>query len=534
MNCFAPPSRPSTAASICAPTARFTAWAQNRQPAWSFGSAQMNTTTNRRPDTPAWPAIDLPQSGLRIVARHSVAGFPRRSRGPRRFVRWALPAIILQIVFTSNAADMAPQPLWPMYRGNAQRTGQSAFKGPAPMRVKWEVGLKREICASPAVGPDGTIYVGAGAIFHAITPAGQVSWSHDFSASGQTARAKRGNATGDNQAFTSPSPALAPDGTLYQAGGRVNEGCIIAMDSRPQADSRIKWTFKTGREMRASPLVAHGNFFVGDAMVTALDLDGKRKWEGGKSEFLGVTSSPALSLDGKTLYVGGFDGRLHALDAATGKERWTTGPEKKSAIRLPQWDAQGAQLSGFTTAGYIADAPAVGPDGTIYFGSWDGHLYAAAPDGRLRWAMDLKDRVTSAPSVSADGRVLVCTYEGTLCAVRVVAGRPAVEWQAAANARYSSPLISADGKVYVGTLDGKLRAYALANGRLLDELALGNGWIHASPVPGGDGVIYVGSSDGFLRAVESSQASRLTVASVATVPPSRNDPVASAPHPGPL
>ena len=432
-------------------------------------------------------------------------------------MRRALLAVTLLMSAAGNAAEDRSHAIWPMYRGNLQRTGLSPFKGPAPMRVKWEVDLKREICASPAIGPDGTIYVGAGAIFYAVTPAGQSSWSHDFSASGQTTRAKRGSACGDNQAFTSPSPAIAPDGTLYQVGGRNGEGCIMALDSRPKAENRIKWTFKTSREMRASPFVAQGSCFVGDAMVTTLDLAGKRKWMGGKAEFAAVTSSPALSLDGMTLYVGGFDGRLHALDAATGKEKWTARPEKKSAIRLPQWDAQGMQLSGFTTAGYIPEAPAVGPDGTIYFGSWDGHLYAAAPDGRLRWAIDLKDRVTSAPAVSADGRVLVCTYEGALCAVRAVAGRPMLDWWVPANARYSSPLISADGKVYVGTLDGKLRAYALANGRLLGELALGSGWIYASPVPGADGLLYVGGSDGFLRAIEAAPASPASAGRVAAV-----------------
>lgn len=421
--------------------------------------------------------------------------------------------VMILAAASASAADTGPRAIWPMYRGDAQRTGLSSFKGPTLMRVKWEVDLKREICASPAVGPDGTIYVGAGAGFYAITPTGQVLWSHNFAASGQTKPPSRGSATGDNQAFTSPSPAFAPDGTLYQVGGRSGEGCIMALDSRAKAESRVKWTFKTSREMRASLLVVHGDCFAGDTLVMALDTAGKRKWEGGKSDAPPVTSSPALSLNGKTLYVGGFDGRLHALDPATGKEQWAAGPEKRSAIRVPQWDAQGTQLGGFTTGGYIPEAPAVGPDGTIYFGSWDGHLYAALPDGKLRWAMDLKDRVTSAPAVSADGRVLVCTYEGVLCAVRVVAGRPVMDWQVVANARYSSPLISADGKVYVGTLDGKLRAYALVGGRLLDELALGGGWIHASPVPGGNGLLYVGGSDGFLRAIETSLTARTTVAS---------------------
>ncbi len=420
-------------------------------------------------------------------------------------VAWLLAVMVLLTASPLAGADRGRQPIWPMYRGDPQRTGQSPFKGPAPMRVKWKVDLKREICASPAVAADGTLYVGAGAVFYAITPAGQVLWSCDFSDGGYSQAPKRGNATGDCQGFTSPSPALAPDGTIYQACGDARgpkgSGFLMALNSRPDVENRIHWAFKTNIEMRSSPVVVGGTCFVGSRMVLAVDGVGKRKWEGGQCEFSAVTSSPALSRDGTTVYVGGFDGRLHALDAKSGKTRWTAGAETPSSIRLPQRDAQGRQTTGFTTKGHIADSPAVGPDGTIYFGSWDGHLYAATLDGRLRWKMDLKDRVSSAPAVCPDGRVLVSTYEGTLYAVRTKGGRPMMEWQAEANCRYSSPLISSDGKVYVGGLDGKLRAYALASGKLLGELAF-EGWIYASPVSGGDGILYVGASDGYLRAIE--------------------------------
>lgn len=393
-----------------------------------------------------------------------------------------------------------------MARGNAQRTGQSPFHGPGRMRVRWQVDLQREICASPAVAADGTIYVGAGTLFYGIAPDGRVLWTHNFADGRYSMAPKFGNQSGDNQAFTSPCPALAADGTIYQAcargKGSAGDGFVIAMEPAASAERRIRWVYKTGREMRSSPLVAGGTCFVGDAMLLALDASGRRLWEGGKCDFAAVTSSPALSASAQTLYIGGFDGRLHALDARSGAELWAAGPSKPSPLRRPQWDEQGVQTRRFTTGGYVPEAPAVGADGTIWFGSWDGRLYAAAPDGRLLGAVDLEDRVSSPPAVSRDGRVLVCTYEGTLCAVRAVRDGPAVQWRAEANARYSAPLVTVDGKAYVGTLDGKLRAYGLTDGRLLDEIALG-GWIHASPVPGGDGLLYVGASDGFLRAIDS-------------------------------
>jgi len=405
------------------------------------------------------------------------------------------------------AASEGPRAIWPMYRGGPQRTGQSAFKGPAPMRVKWEVDLKCAICASPAIGPDGTIYVGAGTVFYAISPAGQILWSHSFAESGHTRPGSRGGATGDTPAFTSPCPALGPDGTLYQVCGRgpyPEQSYVIALDSRPKAESRVKWALKTGDELRASPLLVDRSCFTASCdqwRILSLDGDGKRKWPAAAAAPYGATSSPALSRDGKTLYVGGLDGRLHAVDAQSGKAKWTAGPATRSTLRLPDRYVQEDKYRPFTTAGQVPEAPAVGPDGTVYFGSWDGHLYAAAPDGRLRWSVDFEDRVTSAPAVSKEGRILVSTYEGTLYCVRPLGGKPTVDWQVEANARYSSPLVSSDGKVYVGTLDGKLRCYAIQGGRQLGELAF-EGWVYASPVPGGDGRLYVGASDGRLRAIE--------------------------------
>ncbi|MBI3944987.1 MAG: PQQ-binding-like beta-propeller repeat protein [Armatimonadetes bacterium] len=422
--------------------------------------------------------------------------------GVRAAVGGTLPMAILLSAATLGGAEDGRRPIWPMYRGDPQRTGQSPFKGPTRMRVKWELDLKHEICTAPAVGADGTLYAGAGAFSHAIAPDGTVRWSHDFVESGHARTS--GSSNGPRQAFTSPTPALVPDGTLFLACGVGGPGFVMGLDSRPNAEKRILWEYKTGQEMRSSPLVAGRTCFVGsrvEGMALAFDGSGALRWPAGKSSFYGVTSSPALSPDGTTLYIGGFDGRLHALDAETGKAKWSAGPEKKGGIRLPEKDAGGKEVRRFTTAGHIPEAPAVAPDGAIYFGSWDGFLRAAAPDGKIRWAIDLKDRLTSAPALSTDGHILISSFEGTLSTVRVVGGKPVVAWQVEANSRYSSPLVSSDGKVYVGTMDGRLSAYALASGEKVGELALG-GWVYASPVPGGDGILYVGASDGLLRAVE--------------------------------
>ena len=109
------------------------------------------------------------------------------------------------------------------------------------------------------------------------------------------------------------------------------------------------------------------------------------------------------------LYMGRGDGKLYALDPETGAIRWryvTYNP------LLPN-DPDGG--------GEIVTAPLVGPDGTVYIGSWgegdyETHaVYAIHPDGTLRWryptASSLDHRFYASPALSPDGAtVYISSY----------------------------------------------------------------------------------------------------------------------------
>ena len=62
-------------------------------------------------------------------------------------------------------------------------------------------------------------------------------------------------------------------------------------------------------------------------------------------------SSPAVA--NKMLFVGSNDMNVYALDQDTGAQVWN-----------------------FTTKDAVYGSPAVGPDGTVYIGSWDYYVYA--------------------------------------------------------------------------------------------------------------------------------------------------------------
>src|SRR6185295_12967440 len=89
-------------------------------------------------------------------------------------------------------------------------------------------------------------------------------------------------------------------------------------------------------------------YLAGDSLfLIALKPDGSARWQykiNGKNKFLGSVS---LNRDDTTVYVADEGGTVHALDAATGKNKW-------------QYDIS------VTTAGPVVTSPLVGADGTLY------------------------------------------------------------------------------------------------------------------------------------------------------------------------
>jgi outer membrane protein assembly factor BamB len=120
-------------------------------------------------------------------------------------------------------------------------------------------------------------------------------------------------------------------------------------------------------DFSSSPLVVDGVVYVGgvdgSACFYAINAQtGEEKWS--FTPMMGdfVYSSPALLDD--TVYFGGSEG-LYALDIQTGEEKWLF--ETESTVQ----------------------SPAIGDDGTIYFGSKDPALYAVdAQTGELKWKND--------------------------------------------------------------------------------------------------------------------------------------------------
>ena len=85
--------------------------------------------------------------------------------------------------------------------------------------------------------------------------------------------------------------------------------------------------------------------------------------------------------------------------------RFIWGQRQKSLCY--QWKNWG-KIWEFETGGQVQSSPAIGEDGTIYFGSKDGKLYAInGKTGIKLWEFETANPLISSPSIGSYGTVYV-------------------------------------------------------------------------------------------------------------------------------
>jgi len=334
-----------------------------------------------------------------------------------------------------------------MFRHDLRHSGVSPYHDPAPGAAFWKYNTGGSY-SSCAIASDGTIYIYAGWTFYALNPDGTLKWTRYM-----------GNSTRS-------TPAIGDDGTIYVGS---NDYRLYAINP----NGTLKWSFLTGGQISSSPAIApEGTIYVGsrDGNLYALNPDGTQKWAqtfGGEVH----VSSPAVGSDG-TIYVGSYDYNLYAINP-DGTEMWhyTTGKEvlsspaispDGSAVYASSWDrylyaisSGGTLLWTFPLAlqyGNTSSSPAVAPDGTIYIGSNAGTLHAINPAGVEIWRFETGSDIRSSPAISADGTIYFGCWDGYIYAVNPDGTE---KWHFLTDGSiYSSPAIAADGTIVVGSLDG--------------------------------------------------------------------------------
>jgi len=283
---------------------------------------------------------------------------------------------------------------------------------PPDTLLKWRLqlaaGVGLDVYSSPAIGPDGTVYVGSpdGALY-AVNADGVLKWSYE---SGRDVES---------------SPAIAADGTIYVGS---DDDYLYAINS----DGVLEWSYESGRDVESSPAIAADGtvyFSSRDGYLYALNPDGTLRWRYGTGSR--VESSPAIAADG-TVYVGSSDRYLYALDPG-GTLRWR-----------------------YETRSRVESSPAIAADGTVYVGSCDDYLYALNPDGTLRWRYETVRNVESSPAIAADGSIYLGSDDNFLYTLNPDG---TLKWRFETDGDIkSSPTIGPDGTIYFAGCDGYLYA----------------------------------------------------------------------------
>jgi outer membrane protein assembly factor BamB len=161
----------------------------------------------------------------------------------------------------------------------------------------------------------------------------------------------------------------------------------------------------------------------------------------------------------------------------------------------------------YSTNGDIYSSPAIGSDGTIYFGSYDNYLYALNPDGSLKWHYDAGTDVYTSPAIGSDGTIYFGQMYGEYHHGEFNALNPdgTLKWSYPTDCDiYSSPAIGPDGTIYFGTLSWENDTYFYAlnpDGSLKWRNPTSN--ISSSPAIGSDGTIYFVAYDCYFYALNS-------------------------------
>jgi outer membrane protein assembly factor BamB len=199
--------------------------------------------------------------------------------------------------------------------------------------------------SSPAVGPDGTMYIGADdQQLRAFNPIGPILWS--FSASAPI--------------FSSPVAEVV-DGTTIALYVADRGGFVFKVDANGIPVPGFDFATQNGGPVgpiASSPALANGRLYVGsdDGRLYAINAaSGKIIWSFGTGG--PIVSSPAVATgtDGPVVVVGSNDGNVYAL-----RDEGATA----SAIMT------------FAVGAPVRSSPAIGDDGTIYVGADDGRVYA--------------------------------------------------------------------------------------------------------------------------------------------------------------
>ena len=353
-------------------------------------------------------------------------------------------------VASSGAPPGAPaHDSWPQFRGNAALTGVAQTVLPAQLKVLWTYEAGDAIESSAAIA-DGKVFVGAatGHLLALNLADGKLLWKYAV----EQAVGESSPAVAEGLVFIGDLGGIlhavrVADGSkawTFQTATEIKSSPVVVGDRvligsydaklycLSLKDGKLLWELQTDNYIHATPAVVDGMVYLAgcDELLHVVRLsDGKEVQTipfGGNTgastavvgtrAYFGTFNNQVLSIDLKTrklawryehkerhfpfyssaavegglIIVGGRDKMVHALDANSGKARWT-----------------------FMTRARVDSSPVVA-GGRVYVGSSDGRFYVLSQDkGQKLFEFDMGAPVTASPAM-ASGRIVIGSLDGRL------------------------------------------------------------------------------------------------------------------------
>lgn len=326
-------------------------------------------------------------------------------------------------------------------------------KFPDRVEVRWDLALPGEVHEAPIVASDGAIHVISrnGALV-CMDAGGALRWSAIIGGGrGIGGQGITPSASGDVLAVT--------DGYMH---------CLTA-----EGKNRWKWTNRGG--VTAAPAVApDGTVYAmtNQSALWALSRDGEELWNRKLCQVSGGGSWPSPAFSGDIVYAACRGRSVYGVQADTGDLAWS-----------------------FDVNDAVSASPVVGSDGTGYFASDAGWVFAIDPSGAQRWVASVSGgsgkiaRIDAPLTIADDDTVLVAPRHGKIGAIAPTGD---VRWEAALGGQGTGdrPVAAApDGRVYAATTGRELVGLS-ADGQEFMRMS-SDGWVSA-PGIGPDNVLYVG------------------------------------------
>jgi eukaryotic-like serine/threonine-protein kinase len=346
----------------------------------------------------------------------------------------------------------APSDGWLQFRGNHHLTGFSSSPMPDSLKLLWTYEAGESIESSAAIY-GGTVFVGSqkGELLAIDLGAGSLRWKYNT-----------------KEPIGESSPCASEAAVFIGDLG----GVVHAVNRN---DGRGLWTFKTGDEIKSSPVLVDDKVLIGsyDGHLYCLSArNGSLLW---KVKTDGPVHCTAGVMSGLA-YIAGCDEMFRAIRISDGHEVFKvvsgayTGASPALVGQFAFYGTFDNEVLGVNLGAkrvawryqhprrqfpFYSSAAVL--EGKVVLGGRDKMVHClTAATGRRRWDFATRARVESSPAI-AGNRVYVGSNDGRFYVLDLNTG--AKVWEFTAGAPLSASPAIASGKVVIGSQDGRLYCF---------------------------------------------------------------------------